>query len=68
MRHLTLRILAGSVMLGQEIDHDHQTNNGVSSDGKQPIHLVLEDLHKQLSTPLEDCKRCYAQETKVGIG
>ena len=66
MRELTLRILAASVMLGQEIDHDHHTNNGVTDDGKKPVHTVLQDLQDQLSTHVNNC-HCYSQETKVGL-
>ena len=51
-------------MLGQEIDHDHQTNNGVMIDGKQPIHEVLKDLQNQLSNHITSCQ-CYAQENQV---
>lgn len=65
VRNLTLRILAASVMLGREIDHDHHTNNGLSNDGKQPIHDVLHDLQTKLSQHLESCQECFTQEYKV---
>jgi hypothetical protein len=65
VRNLTLRILAASVMLGREIDHDHQTNNGLTKDGKKPIHLVLQDLQMQLTEHIHSCEGCYTQEFKV---
>lgn len=65
VRNLTLRILAASVMLGREIDHDHQTNNGLLTDGKKPMHSVLQDLHKQLTRHIHSCQDCYTQEYMV---
>ena len=64
VRELTLRILAASVMLGQEIDHDHHTNNGVADDGKKPVHTILKDLQVHLSTHVNNCQ-FYSQERKV---
>lgn len=65
VRNLTLRILAASVMLGREIDHDHETNNGLANDGKKPMHEVLNDLRKQLTQHIHSCQECYSQEYKV---
>ncbi|KAL4223710.1 N-alpha-acetyltransferase 25 [Mactra antiquata] len=67
IRNLTLRILAASVMLGQEIDHDHQMNNGLSKDGKQPIHNVLYDLKNKLSQHVQNCHEQFSQEYKYPI-
>lgn len=52
-------------MLGREIDHDHETNNGLANDGKKPIHEVLNDLRKQLTQHIHSCQECYSQEYKV---
>jgi len=71
VRNLQLRVLAGSVMLGQELDHDHSgtssgTNNGLGGQGDiKPVYQILGDLRTQLADHLESCRQCFSQDTKV---
>ncbi|XP_052801736.1 N-alpha-acetyltransferase 25, NatB auxiliary subunit-like [Mya arenaria] len=67
VRNLTLRILAGSVMLGQKLDHDHTANNGVTDDGKPALHSTLADLRTQFAAHIEICQQCYTQEIKYPV-
>ncbi|KAK3084712.1 hypothetical protein FSP39_017808 [Pinctada imbricata] len=62
IRNLSLRILAGSVMLAQQVRPSGQTTNGLGHDKQKPMHETLQKLGDNLKQHVDSCHSQFSEE------